>query len=409
MDERFVINHLILLVGGNPLPNAVAGKSLVALGGIITLVHSQETADVAQRLGNWLRSQEFRVQFKQVEESNPVSIVRGVLERLKGIKDQRVGLNYTGGTKAMSVHAYRAVEQWAKENGIAPVFSYLDARKLQMVFDPADVASGGHGHTEYVGRTVELKLKDLLELHGWKLKHNTNTQTVLPASAKALSAVCASDDSFKDWKEWVHGELRAKCRRPDKDDWKSKTTLGSLSLTLPGSSALSDIVQSLQSELVLTTCELALKQPTFNNNAEHLCEWLDGKWLEHHVLNVLKNLPASLGLHQCEQNIETHEVQFDVDVVALSGYQLFAFSCSTDSRKGLLKSKLFEAYIRARQLGGDEARVALVCCSNDPEGLEHEMRRDVDPEGRIRVFGRKHLAGLVKHLAEWIQNQNKGV
>jgi hypothetical protein len=95
-----------------------------------------------------------------------------------------------------------------------------------------------------------------------------------------------------------------------------------------------------------------------------------------------------------------------VDVIALRGYQLFAFSCSTDKKKPLLKLKLFEAYIRARQLGGDEARVALVCCSNDPEGLEHEMRRDVDPEGRIRVFGRKHLADLKVHIESWIRSQS---
>ena len=97
----------------------------------------------------------------------------------------------------------------------------------------------------------------------------------------------------------------------------------------------------------------------------------------------------------------------DVDVVALRGYQLFAFSCSTGSKKGLLKTKLFEAYIRARQLGGDEGRIALVCCSNDPDGLEYEMRRDVDPEGRIRVFGSKHLADLVTHVGQWIRSQSK--
>jgi len=41
----------------------------------------------------------------------------------------------------------------------------------------------------------------------------------------------------------------------------------------------------------------------------------------------------------------------------------------------LLKQKRLEAYVRARRLGGDEARVALVCCSDDLDGLEHDMRR----------------------------------
>lgn len=134
--------------------------------------------------------------------------------------------------------------------------------------------------------------------------------------------------------------------------------------------------------------------------------WLKGKWLENFVLDSLVNLSQSLYLQECAQNIEITGVSFEVDVIALRGYQLFAFSCSTDTRKDQLKLKLFEAYVRARQLGGDEARVALVCCSDDPEGLEHEMRRDIDPEGRIRVFGRKHLADLATHLEQWIQSQS---
>lgn len=94
-----------------------------------------------------------------------------------------------------------------------------------------------------------------------------------------------------------------------------------------------------------------------------------------------------------------------MDVIAIRGYQLFAFSCSTDTQKGRLKLKLFEAYIRAQQLGGDEARAALVSCSDDPDRLEQEMRRDVDPEGRIKVFGRKHFADLSTHIREWIKSQ----
>jgi hypothetical protein len=150
---------------------------------------------------------------------------------------------------------------------------------------------------------------------------------------------------------------------------------------------------------------LALTQAVVGNDPQRFCEWLNGKWLEHDVLNVLKGMAPRFQLHECAQNVETKEVQFDVDVIALRGYQLFAFSCSTESRKGLLKTKLFEAHIRARQLGGDEARVALVCCSDEPERLEHEMRRDVDPEGRIRVFGRRHLSDLSTKVAEWIQSQ----
>jgi hypothetical protein len=40
---------------------------------------------------------------------------------------------------------------------------------------------------------------------------------------------------------------------------------------------------------------------------------------------------------------------------------LYVLSCTTDSKKARCKSKLFEVAMRARQMGGDLARSALVC------------------------------------------------
>lgn len=406
--EEKKTEHLILLVGGNPLPNAVAGKLLVKPGGTITLIHSVSTADVAQNLRAWFEKKQVTqdVKLKQVEEADPTSIIQGVQACLQNClteaEQQTVGLNYTGGTKVMSVHAYRAVEKWAEEKGIKPVFSYLDARTLQMVFDPVNASE----QRVYVGRALELKLTDLLALHGWTLQHEPTRTVLLSITACALAKACATDDGFRDWKRWIEGELHAKCRRSYGDDWKSKTQLQSVRLTLPKSESLREVVQSMRSELQLPQeGDIGLSHPTFRNEPKDFCSWLHGKWLEHYVLDMLNSLAISLYLHERAQNIVPKEVKFDVDVIALRGYQLFAFSCSTDDKKSLLKLKLFEAYIRARQLGGDEARVALVCCSDDPEGLEHEMRRDVDPGGRIRVFGRKHLADLTTHLKEWILSQ----
>ena len=408
--EEKKTEHLVLLVGGNPLPNAVVGKLLAKPGGTVTLIHSAGptgTADVAQRLRAWFNEHKVAqsVELKEVEESNPTSIFRGVQECLKAVSAQRVGLNYTGGTKAMSVHAYRALEQWAKEKSVTPVFSYLDARTLQMMLDPINASSGEQ--RVYIGRTLELKLTDLLALHGWTLQHEPTRTALLPITAHALTKACATDDGFRDWKRWIEDELHAKCRRSDREDWKSKTQLQSVRLTSPESESLREVVQSMRSELELPQGgDIGLSHPTFRNEPKDFCGWLHGKWLEHHVLDVLNGLATSLYLHERAQNIVPEEVAFDVDVVAIRGYQLFSFSCSTGSKKGLLKQKLFEAYVRARQLGGDEARIALVCCSDDPDSLEHEMRRDVDPEGRIRVFGRQHLTDLTEHLKKWIQSQS---
>ncbi|MDK2882197.1 MAG: hypothetical protein PWP58_533 [Bacillota bacterium] len=413
------VQHLILLIGSNPLPNAVAGKLLVQPEGVITLVHSSDTFSVAQRLKEWLEEDHKKkgmVELKEVEESEPSSIYQGVWKRLEEIQAESIGLNYTGGTKMMSVHAYRAVEQWTEDKGITPVFSYLDARTLQMVFDPPD------GYLSerrvYVGRKVVLRLKDFLALHGRKLDENRkpNCEPVLPNTARALAEFCCKIDGFcKKWNSWVSSEIRKKtgCLSVPEDE-NLKELLEDVkdeARKEAFKTAIKKVYRTLCAELSQPEGDITLKQPTFQNTRQDFSKWLTGTWLEHYVLDVLNGLSKNLQLHERIQNIQTGGVQFEVDVVAVRGYQLFAFSCKAKSDeskdgRGELKLALFEAYVRAQQLGGDEARVALVCCAEDPAGLEQEIRRDFDREGRVRVFGRKHLADLAFHIEDWIKSQS---
>jgi hypothetical protein len=414
-------DHLILLVGGNPVPNAVAGRLLAVSGGVITLVHSCETAAGAQRLRTWLKAQgTAKVELKQVEESNPTSIFLGVWERLEIVKAQRVGLSYTGGTKAMSVHAYRAVEQWANAQrkqgkNAETVFSYLDARKLEMVFDPADPFSGEYGRREYVGLELPLTLTNLLEMHGWTFKKDdapVRTAT-LPQSARTLIQVHTDKVEAKQWNDWIKEKLEPHTRK-SMSEWRNEELRNKTLdwILCDPDSKLARFIDMFTDETgASNTQQLDFGAPKDKGHfakIKHVPAWLHGKWLEHYVLDVLNGLAESLCLHECVQNIVPNEVEFDVDVIALRGYQLFAFSCSTDSGKGLLKSKLFECFARTRQVGGDEARTALVCCSDSPEKLEEEMRNIGVSEGHIRVFGRKHLADLATHLTKWIQDQSKG-
>jgi len=244
-----------------------------------------------------------------------------------------------------------------------------------------------------VGREVKLKLEDFLNLHGRSLSHKPTTEPLLPNTAQILVEFCSRGADFcKKWNTWVSSEIGKKTGR----------------LSVPEDEAFKSVYRTLCAELGQPEVEIALKQPIFRNTYQNFYDWLSGKWLEHYVLGVLNGLHIDLKLHERIQNIQTSGVQFEVDVVAIRGYQLFAFSCKTksDENRSELKLALFEAYVRARQLGGDEARVALVCCAEDPRGLEDEIRRDFDDEGRVRVFGRKHLADLAIHIKDWIKSQS---
>lgn len=66
-----------------------------------------------------------------------------------------------------------------------------------------------------------------------------------------------------------------------------------------------------------------------------------------------------------------------------------------------------EAKTRAQQLGGTEARIALVCCSDYPDRLRDELdiasskiHQRKDP--KIKVFGRKDLHQLGNRMTQWL-------
>jgi len=403
------VSHLVLLVGKNPLPNAVAGKLLVEPGGLITLVCSGDSSDVANRLNRWLKKEVDGVEVvqKEVQESDPMSIYEGVKSCLKR---ESIGLNYTGGTKMMSVHAYRAVEHWAGKIGVAPVFSYLDARTLEMVFDPSEDSI--NGKRIYMGQDVKMKVKDLLDLHG--REEESRAEPVLFSIAKKLAETCSKFEGFSGvWNKWVDtrektgylsvpgdeelGELLNKDN--NSKDKAQKANFAALK------GAIEEVCKALCEELYQGEGKIDLKQPKI---ITEFVKWLKGTWLEHYVFYILKGLQDELMLNDIVLNLQTKGTKFEVDVAAILGYQLFAFSCKTTSDKKELKLGLFEAYVRARQLGGEEARVALVCCAEDPQVIEREIEMDFDLKGRVRVFGRRDLSELASLLEDWIRTQSGG-
>ncbi|MGH9892532.1 MAG: Card1-like endonuclease domain-containing protein [bacterium] len=195
-------------------------------------------------------------------------------------------------------------------------------------------------------------------------------------------------------------------------------------LTWSSHEALCEVVETLRGELSRHDNGLCFSlgdqviTNIFNNKQQAFCKWLEGKWLESLALRAFLDINATNEvwpqLHDCATSVELelqtdreHTTHFELDVVAVQGYRLFACSCSADSNKGNLKTKLFEVYHRAHQIGGDEARVALVCCSGNPQAVEDEAQRDLDVQAKIKpvkVFGRQHLSELGRHVKDWIQN-----
>ena len=96
-----------------------------------------------------------------------------------------------------------------------------------------------------------------------------------------------------------------------------------------------------------------------------------------------------------------HEDTFQLDAVFMRHYQLFALSCTISADLKLCKQKLLEAYVRAKQIGGSEARVALICGVLEPHKLKAEIEVAKTDEN-VAVFGAKDWPNLSTKIAHWI-------
>lgn len=396
--ESYQTDHLFLLVGTNPLPNYVASLLLAKENGTIYLLHSggtHGTKEVADRLKGALenRTQHLKICSREVDEVDSFKILQKIEEILEKLQpDATVGLHYTGGTKAMAVHANRVIEK-AYPLGI---FSYLDARTLSLIIDGRN---GELTRSIPVANACDIRLEELLGLHGKSLAPPI-TETALSPVSEKLARLHSNQPDI--WRKWCLENLR----RPDnRDKFKNKTQLKSVKL--PEEAPLSLIFHAMKPESEIY--DLGNLSSWLGWKIDKLAEWLDGIWLEYYVLDAIKKVAYACRLNDYGMTLKptSNEFNFEFDVAAMLGYQLFALSCTTSDSRPLCKSKLFEAYVRARQIGGDEARVSLVCCIDDPDSLLQEVKETWFTEGRVRVFGMRNLPDLSTMLQEWFETANK--
>lgn len=422
--EKYKVDHLLLLVGENTLPNYVVAKLLLNKPGIAYLIHTADTKNEAQRLKNILQTEEFSVRLSSLNdyESDAYYIKEQIKDIFKSIESGKIGLNYTGGTKAMSAHSYRALfyeevseNSYRKREGV--VFNYLDARRLELCIDRE---YNERERLKVKANILKLRLETLFKLQGLKLKSSPSQEVQLSNLVKEIIKIFAHKNLEKQWFNWynkIFGEELHKKRKDGKrGDWKSETDLSNSLISLDDlQEELPEIVARFETEELLTKeKQLCWEKIKGNGNFKknkHFCEWLDGKWLEHYVLQQIKEIASN-------QSIQDYGLNFDIDLMGTKngfefdvaftvGYQLFAISCTTTSNRSLCKSKLFEAYLRAQQMGGDEARVGLVCCSDEPDSLKAEMASTLSNR-KIAVFGRADLIDLSERIKQWIQENDRG-
>lgn len=427
--EDHQVDHLFLLIGENPLPNYVAARTLLNQGGTVYLVYTNQTVSQKNCLKIALKAKGFSSKEVPLDKqktdnnkSNANQIFNKVKEEAANIpSNERIGLHYTGGTNTMAVHAHRAIFD---VRGTDAVYSYLDAKTLEIFID--------HPNSDSTHRGVQLtlSLEDLFKLHKYEWENKKPlSEPILPDAAAEFVRLYQNEEIAKTWRTWSNthrhnnnGKLK-EAIDPKTSEWKSEDELSKLSLSLTG--IHQDIIQVLRQELdALASCpsqlSLTVTKAKGFSSCQQVCEWLGGIWLEHYVLQQVKELTEDLQLGESKMSFVIKKSQtweggvFEFDVAFMRNYQLFAISCTTSKDPKECKLKLFEAYTRAKQLGGDEARVALVCCCDNDNSKKQHLSRYLKSqlEGavsnpKIAVFLREDLPNLKGKIANWVKD-NKG-
>ncbi|NKQ37381.1 MAG: hypothetical protein HF973_17415 [Chloroflexi bacterium] len=416
-------DHLILLVGGNPLPNAVAAQLLAAPKAAIWLLHSggdegggSGTQNVAENLEAFLRqkNEAWTIHLEAIPSADNVGIKSRIREIFKrGKINGRIGLHYTGGTKSMSIHTYRELERIFENHHPRPLFSYLDPYKLALRID-------GRGaipsklfpvlKIPELRKSVEIThLDQLAALHNYEpakpdAEHWGESEEILTL-AKAIVQIHTTAKGYNEWvklrKQWRQTPRDQDFHLPDKDGY-------------PALSPVIDALDNLCGGTGLATPGLAAKKlrPTENNPTLRSCsKWFLGVWLELYAAESFSALPDNFHITYKDTNVfyqkqEQKSDKFELDVTGIVGYQLFAISCIATQNKPKAKEHFLEIYVRARQLGGDEARTGLVCLVEDKDELENEIKSSWDAAGKVKVFGVNELKNLTQHLADWFRQQS---
>jgi hypothetical protein len=398
IPEEVHTDRLLLLVGTNPLPNYVAALLLTKPKSKIYLLHTAITSPVAQNLRRTIKKRLPGVEtiFVQVDPADSAQIRQEVETTAKEFKrGESIGLNYTGGTKAMSVHAHRVLAQINRPI----IFSYLDADTLTLRFDGND---GEQSRLVYASGKCPVSFNEVAQLHGYSEFKPGREEKVLTAMRQQvlqdLADIHKTQSGYTDWRDY------------GKTSYQTVTNLSTWNTLEPFAKTIDRFCGT-----AATTNDVAQALGLFDKLSSY-SKWFAGEWLEEYVFQEVKKLQSELYIQ--EAGISLMPIaqgkinnRFELDVAAMRGYQLFAISCMVAGTAGEqaiknYKGHLLEIFVRARQFGGDEARVALVCNFADTAQLVAHLEEAWFVEGRIRIFGCKELDNLGAHLRNWFQTAN---
>lgn len=434
-------DQLLLLVGTNPLPSYVVACHFLSTAppeGIWLLYseagHQQtSTRRQAELLQAALqRRGDVAVHLHPIRQIGSAPAIQQDIEQLvRDLGSDCVHFNYSGGTKAMSLHTYRMLEQAL---GDRASFSYFDGRRFNIVCD----VSGKPVHYPDLRHLIQIGFDELIALHDFEpyAPYQSDLDPEFMAALEVFDQLLSEDQLAAYWgleadtMGW--GQLREPLMKATSgihqiERGKYQRLFGrqlargwpdflSRREALRPSPAFERVLGAFAGEYAGLLQGDLPQAPEQLTRFYRLIRFLDGLWLEMHTFRALQDvlsdqhLPAELCMN-LELRQPGWQTYFEVDLAALIGYQLLGISCTSYDSKAACKNKGFEIIHRVRQLGGDELReglkMMLVTCAKpmDRDRLQQELGIATGSgHANILVCGRDDLplAIFKQRMAEFL-------
>jgi len=386
---------LILLIGGNPLPNFITADYLsnsdkddrndLPVPGKIFFVSTERTKNFSGSIIHLLKKRQ-KGDFPQTEEIElydkhrfPESIQEKIKKALENLHTlDSIHLNYTGGTKPMAVNAFAAVSEFAHKNNKKIILSDVNPDNFKLTTFEVNSKDRMSEEKNFPGKGdlrdyVHLNIDEIFLLHEMKPVKKKKEMTFLKDDMIDIipfSLAMAADYKANNRRE----RFLEISKELEKSDPKINEKIVANHPYLKG-------IFDENLKLKITSGQFY--------------DFINGKWLEYYLYSCLKKLETKLKIEFSDIGMSV-EAEYDkrkceIDVIAVRGFQMFLFSCTTSQKIKLVKQKAFEALFRAEQLGGEHAKVIVVSTMFNTPGIP----------GKIKFSKKSNLQELAKDVNQF--------
>ena len=379
--------QLIMTVGTNALPVWVAWyhlkDKLEPPINKVRFIHTTDTVSQKNLLETHCSPADFGKHIK-TSPGNPGTVRGDIRKKILGDLDERtthLHVHYTGGTQVMGVETVSAIEERLAGNpDVRLDTTYLDARGNNgpcLISRRKVIKSDARNN-------INVDLNDIALLNGF---------TLAPFGIELRDRnghLYNHEYHNRDSHNWETKYLPAPAKLGPDQEREGNRVLSKMGFR---ESWKDGRIRNLNSTNFEYAAYIALKQALTDIGTTS--EANRSNYKVYHKVHV-KRTGANI-----------RDKEFELDVVAILGYQIVLVSCSLHGGSDEIKEKGMEALHRARQLGGDEAQAIVLCRAhpNVAKLVQEELHDEVGSAGDpLRIWATDKWPNLQNEFANYLRN-----